>query len=85
MALQRMILVSPELWEKHCQKQSPALPVKTILKSKNHSYDKCSRVRLQQDPYLKSKRLNREPIAVPIIETTRKTGPFIKAEKPESE
>jgi hypothetical protein len=30
-------------------------------------------------------KVNREPIAVPIIETTRKTGPFIKAEKPESE
>jgi hypothetical protein len=42
-------------------------------------------VRLQQDPYLKTERLNREPTAVPIIEATRKTGPFIKAERPESQ
>jgi hypothetical protein len=28
---------------------------------------------------------NKEQIAIPIIETTRKNGPFIKAEKPESE
>jgi hypothetical protein len=41
-------------------------------------------VRLQQDPYLKTERLSRELIAVPIIEITRKTGHFIKAEKPES-
>jgi hypothetical protein len=73
------------LWEKHCQKPLPPPPVKTILKTKNHSYDKWTRVRLQQDPYLRTERLNREPIAVPILETTRKTGPFIKAEKPESE
>jgi hypothetical protein len=42
-------------------------------------------VRLQQIPYLKTEKLNREPIAVPIIETTPKTATFIKAEKPESE
>jgi hypothetical protein len=39
-------------------------------------------VRLQPDPYLKTKKLNREPIAIPIIDATRKTAPFIKAEKP---
>jgi hypothetical protein len=85
MALQRMILVPPELWEKHCQKPLPPPSVKTILKSKNHSYDKWTRVRLQQDPYLRTEKLNREPIAVPIIETTSKTDPFIKAETPEFE
>jgi hypothetical protein len=85
MALQRMILVPPELWEKRCQTPSPPPSVKTILKSEYHSYNKWTRVRLQQDPYLKTKKHNREPIAIPIIETTRKTGPFIKAEKPDSE
>jgi hypothetical protein len=69
---------------KTLSKPLPPPPVKTILKSKNHSYDKWTRVRLQ-DPYLRTERLSREPIAVPILETTRKTGPFIKAEKPESE
>jgi hypothetical protein len=52
MALQRMILVPLELLEKRCQTPSPLLPVKTILKSKDHSYNKWTRVRLQQDPYL---------------------------------
>jgi hypothetical protein len=85
MALQRMILVPPELWGKRCQTPSPPPPVKTILKRKDNRYNKCTRVQLQQDPYLRTERLNREPIAVPIIETTRKTGPFIKAKKPESE
>jgi hypothetical protein len=63
----------------------PPPPVKTILKDKDHSYNKWTQVRLQPDPYLKRERLNREPIAVPVIETTRKNGPLIKAEKPESE
>jgi hypothetical protein len=85
MALQRMILVPSELWEKLCQKPLPPPPVKPILGNKNHSYDKWTWVRLQQDPYLKTERLNRKPIAVPMIETTRKTGPFIKAERPQSE
>jgi hypothetical protein len=75
---------TPELWKKRCQTPSPPLPVKTISKSKVPSY-KWTRVRLQQDPYLKTEKLNREPIAIPITVTTRKTGPFLKAEKPESE
>ena len=56
-------------------------PVKTILKSKDHSCNKWTRVRLHQDPYLKTEKRKREPIPTPIIETTRKSGPFIKAEK----
>jgi hypothetical protein len=84
MASQRMFGY-PDLWERHCQKPSLPPPVKTILKSKDHSYYKWTRVRLQQDPSLRTERHNREPIAVPIIETTRKTNPFIKAEKPGSE
>ena len=48
MALQRMILVPSELWENRTQE--PPLPVKEILKSKNHSYNKWNQVRLHQDP-----------------------------------
>jgi len=40
MALQRMILVPPELWENHCQTPPPPPPVKKILKTKDHSYNK---------------------------------------------
>jgi hypothetical protein len=42
-------------------------PVKKIIKSKDHSYNKLTQVRLHQDPYLKKKKKKREPI--PIIET----------------
>jgi hypothetical protein len=84
MALQLMISVPPELLGKCCQSPSP-LPVKTILKSKDHSYNKCTRVRLHQDPYLKTEKLKREPIPIPIIKTTRKRGSFNKAEKLEHE
>jgi hypothetical protein len=69
-----MILVPLELWEKRCQ-TSATPPLKT-LKSKDHSYNKWTRVRLHQDPYLKHEKLKREPIPIPIIETTRKRGPF---------
>lgn len=77
MALQRMILVPHELWEKRCKSPSPP-PVKTILKSKDHSYNKWTRVRLHQDPYLKTEKLKREPIPIPIIETTRKREPELE-------
>jgi hypothetical protein len=70
---------------KRCQTPPLPPPVRTILKRKDHSYNKSTELRLQQDPSLRTERLNREPIAVPIVETTRKTSPFIKAEKPESE
>lgn len=69
MALQRMILVPPELWEKHCETPSPPPRVKTILKSKDHSYNKWTRVRMHQDPYLKTEKRKREPIPIPIVET----------------
>jgi hypothetical protein len=77
MALQPMILVSSELSEKRCQTPSPP-PVKTILKRKDHSYNKWTRVRLHHKPYLKSEKRKREPIAIPIIEATLKSEPFIK-------
>jgi len=84
MAFQRMILVTPEMWENHCQTPSPQ-PVKTILKNKDQSYNKWTRVRLHQNPYLKTEKHNREPIPIPIIEITRKSGPFINAENLEYE
>lgn len=73
MALQRMILVPPELWEK--RSQSPP-PVKKILNSKDHSYDKWTRVRMHQDPFLKNEKQKREPIPIPIIETQSTTPSF---------
>jgi hypothetical protein len=66
MALQRMISVPPELWEK--RSQSPP-PLKEMLKSKDHGYDKWTPVRLHQDPFLKPEKQKREPIRIPIIET----------------
>jgi len=42
MALQRMILVPPKLWEYHSQEPPP--PVKEILKSNDHSYNKWTQV-----------------------------------------
>jgi len=54
MALQRMILVPPELWENNTQEAPP--PVKVILKCKDHSYNKWTQVRLHQDPHLKKQK-----------------------------
>ena len=68
MSLQRMILVSLEMWETRSQASSPP-SVKTILNSKDHSYNKWTKVRLHQDPFLKSEKQKREPIPIPIIET----------------
>jgi len=65
MELQRMILVPTELWEYRSQEPPP---VKKILKSKDHSYNKSTQVRLHQDPYLKPEK-KREPISIPIRET----------------
>jgi len=66
MALQRMILLPPELWENRSQ-EPPT--VKKILKSKDHIYNKWTQIRLHQDPYLKTEKRKREPIPIPIIET----------------
>jgi hypothetical protein len=68
MALQRMILVPPELWEKRSQ-TTPPPPVKKILDSNDHSYNKWTQVRLHQDPYLKTEKRKRDPIPIPIVET----------------
>jgi len=67
-----MILVPPKLREKRCQTPQPP-PVKKILKSKDHSSNKRNRVRLHQDPYLKTEKRKREPIPIPIIEAARKS------------
>jgi hypothetical protein len=67
MALQRMILVPTELWEK--RSQSPPPPVNKILKSNDHRNNNWTQVRLQQDPYLKKEKRKREPIPIPIIDT----------------
>jgi len=67
MALQRMILVPPELWEN--RNQEPPPPIKEILKRKDHSYNKWTQFRLHQDPYLKPEKQKREHFPIPIIET----------------
>jgi hypothetical protein len=53
MDFQRMILVPPELWENRSQ-TSPPPPVKKILDSNDHNYNKWTQVRLHQDPFLKT-------------------------------
>jgi len=67
--LQRIISVPPEMWENRSQTlpPPPPPPVKKILNSKDHSYNKWSEVRLHQDPFLKSEKLKREPIPIPIV------------------
>ena len=67
MALKRMILVPPELWENRSLPPPP--PVKKVINSKNHSFNKWTKVRLHQDPYLKREKRKREPIPIPITET----------------
>jgi hypothetical protein len=52
MALKRMILVPPELWENRSHATPPT--VQKILNSKDHSYNKWTQVRLHQEPYLKT-------------------------------
>jgi hypothetical protein len=66
MALQVMILVPPELWE---NRSLPPPRVKKNIKSKDHSYNKWTKIRLHQDSYLKTEKRKREPIPIPIIET----------------
>jgi hypothetical protein len=67
MTLQLMNLDPSVLWENRSQTPSP--PVKKILSSKVHSYNKWTKVRLHQDPYLKTEKRKREPIAITIVET----------------
>ena len=66
MALQRMILFPPELWE---NRSLPPTPVKKIIKSKDHSYNKWTKIRLHQNPCFKTEKHKSEPIPIPIIET----------------
>jgi hypothetical protein len=72
MSLQRMIPIPPELWEKRSQSAPP--PVNKILKINDHSYNKWTQVRLQQDPYLKNVNRKRKRETIPIVET-RGTNP----------
>jgi hypothetical protein len=65
--LQRKNFVPPELWENRSQEPPP--PVKQIIKSKDHSSNKWTQVRLHQDPYLKTEKHKRKPIPIQIIET----------------
>jgi hypothetical protein len=74
MALQRMILVPPEMWETRSQASPP--PVKTIQKSKDHSYNKWRKVRVHQDPFLKRENRKPEPIPIKIVETKVKHPRF---------
>ena len=75
MVLQRMILVPPEMWETRSQTSPP--PVKTILNSKGHIYNKWTKVRLHQGPCLKSEKQKREPIPIQTVET-KVTQPSFK-------
>ena len=67
MALQPVILVPPEMWETRSKASPP--PVKTIINSKNHSYNKWTKIRMHQDPFLKSEKQKWEPIPISIVET----------------
>jgi hypothetical protein len=69
MALQRIILVPPELCEN--RSQAPPQPVKKILNNKDRSYNKWTQVRLHQNPYFKTEKRKRDSIAIPILETGR--------------
>ena len=53
---------------------SPLTPPGKKIKSKDHSYNKWTRVRLHQDPYLKTEKQKRETIPIPIIEANVKAG-----------
>jgi len=55
------------MWETRSHASPP--PVKTILNSKDHIYNKWMKVSLHQDPFLKSEKQKREPIPIPILET----------------
>ena len=68
MALQRMILIPPELWENR-QIPPPPLPVKKILESENHIYNKWTQICLHKDPYLETEKQKGEPIPITIVET----------------
>ena len=63
------------MWETRSQALPP--PVKTTLNSKDHSYNKWTKVRLHQDNFLKSEKQKREPIHIPTVET-KVTHPSFK-------
>ena len=75
MALERMILVPPEMWETRSRTSPP--PVKTILNSKDQSSNKWTKVRLHQVPFLKWEKQKREPIPILTVET-KVTHPSFK-------
>ena len=57
-------------------------PVKTILNRENHSYDKWTKFRLHQDPFLKSEKQKREHTPIPIVETGVTQPSFKTKSKP---
>ena len=67
MALQRMILVPPEMWEKR-SKTPPLSPVKKILNSKDHCYNEWTKA-LFLKPILKKRKTITGPIPIPIVES----------------
>jgi len=69
MALQRMILVPPELWESRCQTPPPPPPVKRYLKLTTTVITNGPKFAFIKDPYLKTEKQKREPIPIPVIET----------------
>jgi hypothetical protein len=58
--------------------QLPPPPVKKILNSKDHSYNKWTRILLHQNPYLKTEKHKRESNPIQIVETGRNTQPSFK-------
>jgi len=55
-------------------------PVKTILNTKDHRYNKWTKVRLHQGPFLKSEKQKRERTPIPIVET-KVTHPSFKTKQ----
>ena len=74
-----MILAPPELWES--RQTPPPSPIKKILQSKDHSYNKWTQIRLHQDSYLKNEKQKREPIPIPIVEPASTKPIFITKPK----
>jgi len=66
-----MIFVPTEMWENHSQKlPTPPPPlVKKIITSRDHKYNKWTKVRLHHDPFLKSEKQKWESIQIPIVQT----------------
>jgi hypothetical protein len=84
--LQRMFLIPPKVWKGKCkvppkrQPPPPIPPVGKILKKKDHSYNKWTKVRMLQDPLLKAEQSKREPPKPVVVE---REVPLIENEEEE--